>query len=149
MKVRRLAEREIPRLVPFLIDRFHGEFSADLPPASPAKVLATVYAAWRDGFVLIGEDDDGAIVASIGVMAAPPWFSDQARPADIWFYVAPEARGKPVGGALLDAACRLAADRWQMPLRVGESIGGRHAAKDRLMRRHGFHRVATLYEKEG
>ena len=152
MKIRRLGEREIPRVVEFLIERFHAEFADGLPPVSRAKVVATVYGVWRDGFILVAEDagaaGGGEIVASIGVIASAPWFSDEARPTDVWTYVAPEARGGPVRGALLDAACRLAADRWQAMLRVGASVGGRHAAKDRLMRRHGFQRIATLYEKQ-
>jgi GNAT superfamily N-acetyltransferase len=147
LKVRRLPEREIPRVAEFLIERFHAEFAAELPPLNRPKVVATVYGVWKDGFILVAEEDD-AIVASIGVIASAPWFSDEAHPVDVWTYLAPEARGGPVRGALLDAASRLAADRWQRMLRIGASVGGRHEAKDRLMRRHGFRRVASLYERE-
>jgi len=147
MKIRRIAEREIPRVVEFLTGRFHAEFADSLPPVDRPKVVATVYGVWREGFVLVAEDE-GTIVASIGVVPSAPWFSSEARPSDVWFYIAPAARGGPVRGILLDAACRLAADRWQALLRVGASVGGRHEAKDRLMRRHGFRRIATLYEKQ-
>lgn len=148
MKIRRLAEREIPRIVEFLVNRFHAEFADTLPPVNPQKVVASAYGTWRDGVILIAEDD-GAIVGSIALVPSGWWFSDAGFIADRWFYVAPEARGGPAWRALLDAAEGLSEREWKQKLRPGVSAGGRHDAKDRLFRRAGYDRVATLYEKKG
>jgi GNAT superfamily N-acetyltransferase len=108
--------------------------------ATLAETLAATDDEWRMRLAhrvhFVAVDDGGAVVGTIGVFP-----SDERAGCSqvVSMWVAPEARGRGVGDALLDAALQ-AANGGQVHLWVSE--GNNHA--ERLYARHGFARTGAV-----
>ena len=92
----------------------------------------------RDSRVLVAEDDEGRIVGTVGVRR----IADVRRLA-----VAPEAKGKGVGSALLEAALDAARDEGFVLAELGTIPG--HAWLPDFYRRHGFADRCTQVMPDG
>jgi GNAT superfamily N-acetyltransferase len=114
-----------------LLQALHAE--GGQAPLSLARVIVTVRDVLDRGAVLVVEER-GRLIGTTGLLTEAPWFSEHAWVHELWTYVAPEARKRPVARALLRMARRYA-EALRLPLHVTIAPGARMAAKFRLYRR--------------
>jgi|ERR1700690_1358163 len=124
-------------------------------PPSPSKVLGYVKKCCMGDMAIAGlmESRTDGIVASIGIRAAEPWFSDQTILGQIWLFVVPHARS---GRRLYEQLFQFAEwHRQDMSKRVGYAMVlentvmslSRLPAKTRLWRRYGTQTGAVFWSK--
>jgi GNAT superfamily N-acetyltransferase len=104
---------------------------------SDRKVRDFVAHVFAHGLVFVVEED-GVIVATAGVTAESPWWSDEIGIDTVWLYVVPERRRTPHASALLRAV-KLFGDRSGFPVHAA------FAAAPGDERR--FNAMRSLYER--
>jgi hypothetical protein len=141
--VRFAEQRDEEPLYELLLDLHKRGPSLKSFPPSPKKLIETIKAGTEQRGMIIGVidgEDLGVIVASVGMVLMPPWWSDTAMLIQRWIYSRPGTRG------LSDSLFRFS--EWAreymsegldrpMVLEQSHVWGDRIAARDRLFARHG------------
>ena len=128
-----------------ILVEMHAEASAPLSPINPEKALARIATAIQRGVVFIAlNDEQTALLGSVGGIRTVDWYGDTEFLGDLWFYVRREHRSTRAALALL-RRFRDAAKSMRLPLRMAVFNGNDVERKDRFFERAGFRKVGGFY----
>lgn len=130
-----------------LLSGMHAEAGLGFPAIDPVRVMAGFHRCFETGGVWVVEED-GKIVGAIGLYLNQYWFSAEPYLADMFYYVAPEARTSKAAKALLNEAKAFAAEV-KLPLLIGILNANDLERKDIFMKRAGFKRAGAFYVLRG
>lgn len=127
----------------------YGDFVAEgdlaaFPFDDPAEVERVMTEAIVDGRTIVGEMADGSIGGVLAVRVARFPHSKRDYLADLWYFVAVEARRTGLARRLLEAARDYAA-KCGLPALFAPMAGTDPVKVDRFYSILGFHRIGGVY----
>lgn len=142
LSIRPAGPQDAARILDFLRG-MHAEVGQ--APLHFAKALAAITEVAATGVAYVVEDD-GQIVASMGLTQFDHWYADASFLAELWIYVAPAYRAEGAAIALLMTEARDLAERTGLSVYVDHYRPRRGGGLGVVADRAGFTPISRILE---